>query len=100
MNKEQSVLGTLIDSPLEDFKKEVSKLNVGVINNLTLLMESCYHDLNTRRELIMSSPSISLDDKATASQGIFCEMLKIEEKVSYLKKVSKDLIPEVFDTKK
>lgn len=98
--KEQSALGTLIDSSMEDFEKEVSKLNVGIINNLILLMESCYHDLNTRRELIMKSDSISLDDKAQASKDIFCEMLKIEEKVSYLKKVSKDLIPEVFDTKK
>jgi hypothetical protein len=97
---EQSALGVLIDSSMEDFKKEADKMNVGTINGLVLLMSSAYNELNVRREAIMASDTISLDDKTEAVKGLFCEMVKIEEKVIYLKNRAKDLLPQVFDTKK
>ncbi len=97
---EQSALGVLIDSSMEDFKKEADKMNVGTINGLVLLMSSAYNELNARREAIMTSDTISLDDKTEAVKGLFCEMVKIEKKVTYLKNRAKDLLPQVFDTKK
>lgn len=97
---EQSALGVLIDSSMEDFKKEADKMNVGTINGLVLLMSSAYSELNARREAIMASDTISLDDKTEAVKGLFCEMVKIEEKVTYLRNRAKDLLPQVFDTKK
>ena len=97
---EQSALGVLIDSSMEDFKKEADKMNVGTINGLVLLMSSAYNELNVRREAIMASDTISLDDKTEAVKSLFCEMVKIEEKVIYLKNRAKDLLPQVFDTKK
>ena len=69
---EQSALGVLIDSSMEDFKKEADKMNVGTINGLVLLMSSAYNELNVRREAIMASDTISLDDKTEAVKGLFC----------------------------
>lgn len=41
------MLGRVIDLPFEDFKKEleVQKVNIGVNNNLILLLTSTYNDL-------------------------------------------------------
>lgn len=98
--RQPSELGILIDSPLEDFKKAVSEYNVGTLNGLINTLTCVYDELNGRKEVVLSSGSISLDQKEIATKGLFAEMLKIEEKVTFLRERVKDLIPEVFDTKK
>ena len=99
-DKQQSTLGVLIDSSMEDFKDSVSSYNVGVINSLILTFTEAYTELDGRKEAIMSSGEISLEDKEKAVKGLFSEMLKIEEKVTYLRKRVGDLRPKVFDTEK
>lgn len=99
-DKQQSTLGVLIDSSMEDFKESVSSYNVGVINSLILTLTEAYTELDGRKESIMSSGEISLEDKEKAVKGLFSEMLKIEEKVTYLRKRVEDLRPKVFDTEK
>lgn len=99
-DKQQSTLGVLIDSSMEDFKESVSSYNVGVINSLILTLTEAYTELDGRKEAIMSSGEIYLEDKEKAVKGLFSEMLKIEEKVTYLRKRVGDLRPKVFDTEK
>lgn len=97
---EKSELGVLIDCSIEDFEEAVSSYSVGVIKSLILTLNSVYQELSGRHEAVLASPTITLGDKETAVKGLFAEMLKIEEKVTYLEKRSKDLIPQVFDTDK
>lgn len=97
---EKSGLGVLIDCPMEDFEEAVSSYNVGVINNLVLTLTGVYQELSGRQEAIMASPHLSLEDKEKSVKGLFAEMVKIEQKVTYLRNRSKDLIPKVFDTDK
>lgn len=96
--KSVSSLGVLIDSPMEDFVKEVSDKNVGTLNNLILTLEGTYSELEARKEAMLNSDTIPFSEKGEATKGLFSEMLKIEEKVTYLKKRVKDLKPKVFDT--
>lgn len=96
--KSVSSLGVLIDSPMEDFVKEVSDKNVGTLNNLILTLEGIYSELEARKEAVLNSDTIPFSEKGEATKGLFSEMLKIEEKVTYLKKRVKDLKPKVFDT--
>lgn len=100
MNESVSELGILIDSPLEEFKDGVSEYNVGTLNGLINTLTSVYTELEGRKEVVMSSGNIPLDQKEKAVKGLFAEMLKIEEKVTFLRKRVKDLMPKVFDTKK
>ena len=96
--KSKSSLGVLIDSPMEDFIKEVSNKNVGVLNNLILTLTGTYEELEARHEAVLGSDTIPFDKKSEVVKGLFSEMLKIEEKVTYLKKRVGDLKPKVFDT--
>lgn len=93
-----SELGTLIDSDASEFKESLKDYPVGVIHSIIGILECAYAELEGRKESIMCSSSISLEEKETAVKGIFAEMLKVEEKVKILKDRAKELSLKVFDT--
>lgn len=91
------MLGRVIDLPFEDFKKEleVQKVNIGVNNNLILLLTSTYNDLRNRKEAVLDlvfTGKKSKDEVKPALEGLYSEMTKLEQKITYLKERSKKLL--------
>ena len=73
------MLGRVIDLPFEDFKKEleVQKVNIGVNNNLILLLTSTYNDLRNRKEAVLDlvfTGKKSKDEVKPALEGLYAEM--------------------------
>ena len=95
--KQVSTLGQIVDMPFEQFKEEIvkQKVSVGVINNLILTLSSSYHELKMRKDLILDSVFTNkiLKEEATpALNGLYAEMTKLEQKITYLKERSKELL--------
>ena len=91
------MLGRVIDLPFEDFKKEleVQKVNIGVNNNLILLLTSTYNDLRNRKEAVLDfvfTGKKSKDEVKPVLEGLYAEMTKLEQKITYLKERSKKLL--------
>ena len=91
------MLGRVIDLPFEDFKKEleVQKVNIGVNNNLILLLTSTYNDLRNRKEAVLDlvfTGKKSKDEVKPSLEGLYAEMTKLEQKITYLKERSKKLL--------
>lgn len=96
--EEPSALGQIVDLPIEDFKEAVEEqgMNVGTSNNLILCLESTYNELNRRKESLLfivfqkKSKKEDTTKEVSAIQGVYAELVKIEEKVTFLKnRVSK-----------
>lgn len=86
-----SNLGTIIDSPLEEFKKQIEeqKVPIGVLNNLKINLFGAYNELTTRKDYIIKQIaeeklSISEPSTRTVIEGIYAELTKIEQKSLYL----------------
>lgn len=100
MSEEKSMLGKIIDMSLEDFEKELveQKVNVGIVNNMILLLEGAYYDLVNGKEALLKikfdkeNNTVSDEEVDEAVKGIYAELTKIEQKVVYLKQRSKDLV--------
>ena len=99
MEKEQSMIGNIIDLPLEDFEKELirQKVNIGTVNNLILNLEGAYFELRTRKEAVLDlvfKGGKSKDDPEIKKSldGLYAEMIKVEQKITYLKQRSKTLL--------
>lgn len=97
--KVQSMIGAIIDMPLEEFKEELVKqnTNVGTMRNLIVYFNSIYADLKTRKDGIMNlviKEGHSKDEPEikNALNGLYAEMVKIEEKTVYLNQRVKELI--------
>lgn len=97
--KVQSMIGAIIDMPMEEFKEELvkQKTNVGTMKNLILYFNSIYADLKTRKDGIMNlviKEGHSKDEPEikNALNGLYVEMVKIEEKTLYLNQRVKELI--------
>lgn len=95
----KSLIGRIIDMSLEDFEKELvrQKVNIGVMHNLELHLQGVYKDLVIRKESILKrcdEGSLNINDPEVdkALKGLYAEMLKIEDKVVFLKKKHKELI--------
>lgn len=97
--EEKSLLGRIIDLPLEDFKEELvkQKVSLGVMCNVRLSLTSAYQELVLRKEAIMKNIALnefSQDDPKVKSalEGIYAELTKIEGKVTYLNEVINNLM--------
>ena len=97
--KVHSMIGAIIDMPLEEFKEELvkQKTNVGTMRNLIVYFNSIYADLKTRKDGIMNlviKEGHSKDEPEikNALNGLYAEMVKIEEKTVYLNQRVKELI--------
>ena len=55
IDQDKSMIGKIIDLPLEDFERELveQKVNIGTINNLILNLESIYFELRLRKDSIL-----------------------------------------------
>ena len=99
MNRENSPIGTLIDSSMEDFEEALKDYNRGTLISLKDSLSLLYKDLDMRVKIISSKKDISVDEKINVLKGLFSEMLKIEEKVLFLTKRIEDLKIKDFDRK-
>lgn len=95
----QSIMGKIIDLPLEEFKAELikQKVNIGTMNNLILNLESIYYDLRRRKDAVLDLVFKGLKSKEDLDvqkslDGIYAEMTKIEQKVTYLKETIERLV--------
>ena len=98
MSEETMTLGELIDMSLEDYKKHliVKKYNLGFINTLSLYLEGVYHDLNSRKNgiitLLNKNDSCNKEELKTVLKGLYAEMIKCEGKITATKERAKELI--------
>lgn len=94
---QETMLGRIIDLPMKDFEEELvkQKINIGTMNNLILNLESAYNELRVRKDAILDAKlrgSVEIVKAETAVRGIYAEMIKIEQKVVFLKNKVKDLV--------
>lgn len=99
MSEEKTMIGKIVDLSLEDFEKELieQKVNIGTINNLILNLESVYHELAGRKEavldLVFRGVHSSEDPEIKRTlDGLYAELIKTEQKITYLKQRSKELV--------
>lgn len=95
----KTMIGQIIDLPLEDFKEELvrQQVNIGTINNLILNLEGAYNELRVRKDQILKmvfENKLDIKDPTVdkAFNGIYAEMTKLEIKISYLKEYVKELV--------
>ena len=96
---QQTMIGRIVDLSLEDFEKELikQKVNVGTMNNLILNLEAIYFELRMRKEGILhlifkdNRPKDDPEIKK-ALDGLYAEMIKVEQKITFLKQKSKELV--------
>lgn len=93
----QSMIGKIIDLSLEDFEKELiaQKVNIGTMNNLILNLEGAYNELRMRKDAVIKAGfegTITKDQATALTNGIYAEMIKIEQKITYLKQRTKELV--------
>lgn len=94
---EKSVLGRIVDMSLEDFEKELvkQKVNIGVINNLIMLLSATYHDLVQRKDGVLDlvfKGEKKKEEVQPIVEGLYVEMTKLEQKITLLKEKSKKLM--------
>lgn len=93
----RSMIGKIIDLSLEDFEKELiaQKVNIGIMNNLILNLEGAYNELRMRKDAVIKASfdgTISKDQATALTNGIYAEMIKTEQKITYLKQRTKELV--------
>ena len=95
----KSMIGAIIDLPLEDFERELieQKVNIGTINNLILNLEGAYNELRMRKEALLDHIFKGLLDRNDPEvmrvlDGVYAEMIKLEQKITYLKQRSAELV--------
>ena len=95
--EEKSMIGKIIDLPMEDFERELveQKVNIGTMNNLILNLEAIYFDLRNRKDVILNSIFEGRLEKDAETEkainGLYAEMTKLEQKIIYLKAKVKEL---------
>lgn len=97
VNEAVTMIGHIVDLPLEEFEKELvrQKVNIGTINNLILNLEGVYFELRSRKDAILRANFEGTIERAKAQDainGLYAEMIKVEQKITYLKQRSKELI--------
>ena len=95
--EEPSMIGKIIDLPLVDFERELieQKVNIGTINNLILNLEGAYLELKLRKDAILKQKFEGVISEVVASatiNGLYAEMIKIEQKITFLRQRSKELV--------
>ena len=98
--KERSELEKIIDSSIEDFSKAMKNQNIGTIKMLVSVLSNTYSQLVEMKNAIIKNDEIPLEKKRETIGGIYSELLKIEEKVIFLKSLEKTLQLSDFDSKK
>ncbi len=96
---EATMIGKIIDLPLEDFKAELvrQRVNIGTMNNLILNLSGAYNELRMRKDGVLDlvfKGGKSKDDPEIKKtlDGLYAEMTKVEQKITYLKERVKELV--------
>lgn len=104
MNNEASMIGQIIDMPMEDFESELKRqeVNIGTINNLILNLEAQYNELRQRKDAVLNlvfeghldkdNPQIDGISLNDVLSSLYAEMTKVEQKIVFLKNRVKELI--------
>ena len=99
LKQDISMIGKIVDMSLNDFEKELikQKVNVGTINNLILNLEGAYYELRTRKDAVLKLVSDGIRSKDDPEiektvAGLYAEMIKVEQKITFLKQRSKELV--------
>lgn len=87
----QSELGGLIDSPMDALKNFVKDKNIGYIRSLIILLEETYMQLVGLNDKYLSNNYLSPEICNRAVREVYAEMLKIEEKITFLSEYEKTL---------
>lgn len=96
---ESTMIGKIIDLPLEDFKAELvrQRVNIGTMNNLILNLSGAYNELRMRKDGVLDlvfqgGKSKDDPDIKKTLDGLYAEMTKVEQKITYLKERVKELV--------
>lgn len=104
MNNEASMIGQIIDMPMEDFESELKRqeVNIGTMNNLILNLEAQYNELRQRKDAVLNlvfeghldkdNPQIDGISLNDVLSSLYAEMTKVEQKIVFLKNRVKELI--------
>lgn len=97
IQQQETMIGKIVDLSLEDFEKELvrQKVNIGTINNLILNLEGVYYELRMRKDAILKmnfEGTVEIAKAQDALNGLYAEMIKVEQKITYLKQRSKELV--------
>lgn len=94
-----TMIGKIVDLPLEDFDKELieQRVNIGTINNLILNLEGVYYELRVRKDAVLGLVFKGIKSKddpeiKKSIDGLYAEMTKVEQKITFLKQRSKELV--------
>lgn len=95
MKDNKSMLGKIVDLPIEEFKVELikQKVNIGTLKNLYISLVGAYSELNSRKDNIVQQcikGELSKDDANVKEslEGLYLEMMKIEEKAIHVKGIT------------
>lgn len=95
----QSMIGRIIDLPLEEFKKEIvdQKVSIGIIQNTKINLTGAYEELRIRKDDIVNQILLSKLDRndpvvKKTLDGLYAEMTKIELKSLYLTERANELL--------
>ena len=93
----EELMSKVVDLPLADFEEALieQKVNIGMINNLILNLESIYFELRRRKDAVLDlvfKGGKSKEDIKEALDGLYAEMIKVEQKITYLKQRREELI--------
>lgn len=96
-HEEPSMIGKIIDLPLADFERELleQKVNIGTINNLILNLEGAYLEMKIRKDALIKANFENTIDKCKAQDainGLYAEMIKVEQKITFLRQRSSELV--------
>lgn len=98
-SQQENTIGKIVDMSLADFENELvrQRVSVGIINNLILNLEGVYYELRVRKDAVidlMFKEGKSKDDPEIKKclDGLYAEMIKVEQKITYLKQRSKELV--------
>lgn len=99
MPEMKSMIGAIIDLPLDQFREELvkQKVNIGTVNNVILNMSSAYNELKMRKDAVLDLVFKGVREKddpevQNALNGLYAEMTKIEQKIEVLKERASELI--------
>ena len=97
LSKEQtSAIGDIIDMPMEVFKQSLidQQVNVGIMMNLIHLLTAVFIDLKARKDTFVNrvvNKENTREEVSSPLDGLYAEMIKVEEKLVYLKERVKEL---------
>lgn len=94
----KSTIGCIVDMSLEEFEAELvrQEANVGVMNNLKLNLSGVYNELVVRKDHIIQRVISGEIEKTPEIEktlnGLYAEMIKVEQKAVYLTQKVNELL--------